>query len=63
MYSNMENVLNGTARIETLAPKGVEVSSFLVANLGQYIESDWSVVENESLLQLGIIALQNNVTK
>lgn len=63
MYANMENVLNGSTRIEMLAPKGVEVSSFLVANLGQYIESDWSVVENESLLQLGIIALQNNVTK
>ena len=62
-YANLENVLKGTARIETLSFKGVEMSSRLVANLGQYIESDWSVVENESLLQLGIVALQNNVTK
>ena len=50
MYNNMGDVLKGAASIEILAPKSAEVSSFLIANLGQYIEDDWSVVENDSLL-------------
>lgn len=65
MYNKMKDVLNGTSPIEVLTDqrKAGARSSFLVANIGQYINGDWSLVENESLMQLGIIALKNDVTK
>lgn len=65
MYNKMSDVLNGTSPIEVLTDqrKAGARSSFLVANIGQYIKGDWTLVENESLMQLGIIALKNDVTK
>lgn len=65
MYNKMKDVLAGTSPIEVLTDKykGGARSSFLVATLGQYIGGDWSLVENESLMQLGIIALKNDVSK
>lgn len=65
MYNKLKDVLSGSSSIDVLTDqrKAGARASFLVANIGQYIKGDWSLVENESLMQLGIIALKNDVTK